>query len=709
MAANKEAIAIVLDIGPSMCVCSDSGSPLQNAKSCIGMILQRKIFSESKDEIALILSGTPQTDNQLAQAIKNEYLNISVQYNLQTASWDLIQYVQNIEGTTITADYVDALVVAMDVLAEQTKHQKFASQRILIFSNFGGEVSNDQIDIIIKGIRNSNMQLNIISPHNFIDDDDSDDDRSTDQIKMVHQLEGKTLIRNILKEVQGESYSFSDALPALTFYQKKAIQPTGWNAMLEISSSFKLPITGYVKISQYKLNKRWDTVYAHDPNVNIMRETSYHMNDEAQTEIKKEDIIDGYRYGTTLIPFSAEDKANMSYKSAEKGIKVLGFTKEDNIKCHHYIGDKVIYIVSQKNNELVEKALSAFIQALYETSMVAVVRYVYSTNSAPKLGFLSPRIKKEYESLVFIQLPFMEDLRHFSFTSLDANAKNLPTDEQSAIIDELITEMDLSIVTSEDGTEEEELFKSSQTINPYLQRYFQCLQHRALKSDNPLPPLPSYIKNILKVPDKVANNAKPILEKIKKLFPFEEVLSAKSIKTGASMFQNGEKTDEPPAKRNRSGSDTLQGGVAEIVMGSVQEVGTVTPLEDFKKLISNQNCNFLEVCKQLENVVLKLLKDPIGGNLHLKAINCLKGYREESLKKLESSGFNNFLKELKSFLSSSHKQVWQQIISEKINLITSKECKKSDISVQDAEQFLMVTENKAPAEEEDEDELLAQM
>lgn len=135
---------------------------------------------------------------------------------------------------------------------------------------------------------------------------------------MVHQLEGKTLIRNILKEVQGESYSFSDALPALTFYQKKAIQPTGWNAMLEISSSFKLPITGYVKISQYKLNKRWDTVYAHDPNVNIMRETSYHMNDEAQTEIKKEDIIDGYRYGTTLIPFSAEDKANMSYKSAEK-------------------------------------------------------------------------------------------------------------------------------------------------------------------------------------------------------------------------------------------------------------------------------------------------------------------------------------------------------------------------------------------------------
>ncbi|XP_023235683.1 X-ray repair cross-complementing protein 5-like [Centruroides sculpturatus] len=160
MAANKEAIVIVLDIGPSMCKGSDS--PFQNAKACIGMILQRKIFSESKDNIALVLCGTSETDNQLARANKNEYLNISVQYNLQTASWDLLQYIQNIEGTSITADYIDALVVAMDILAEQTKNQKFASQRILIFSNFGEDASNDQIDVIIKGIRNSNMQLNIM-------------------------------------------------------------------------------------------------------------------------------------------------------------------------------------------------------------------------------------------------------------------------------------------------------------------------------------------------------------------------------------------------------------------------------------------------------------------------------------------------------------------------------------------------------------------
>lgn len=44
-------------------------------------------------------------------------------------------------------------------------------------------------------------------------------------------------------------------------------------------------------------------------------------------------------------------------------------------------------------------ALSAFINGMYELNTVAIVRYCRQKNAAPKLGFLSPHIKQDYEVL----------------------------------------------------------------------------------------------------------------------------------------------------------------------------------------------------------------------------------------------------------------------------------------------------------------------
>jgi len=40
--------------------------------------------------------------------------------------------------------------------------------------------------------------------------------------------------------------------------------------------------------------------------------------------------LTGHRYGSTLVPFSAEDTEAMKYKT-EKCFKVLGFTKAENV------------------------------------------------------------------------------------------------------------------------------------------------------------------------------------------------------------------------------------------------------------------------------------------------------------------------------------------------------------------------------------------
>jgi len=40
--------------------------------------------------------------------------------------------------------------------------------------------------------------------------------------------------------------------------------------------------------------------------------------------------LSGHRYGSTLVPFAAEDKEAMKYKT-QKCFKMLGFTKAENV------------------------------------------------------------------------------------------------------------------------------------------------------------------------------------------------------------------------------------------------------------------------------------------------------------------------------------------------------------------------------------------
>lgn len=42
-------------------------------------------------------------------------------------------------------------------------------------------------------------------------------------------------------------------------------------------------------------------------------------------------------------------------------------------------------------------ALSALINGMYELNTVAIVRYCRAKNAPPKLGFLAPHIKQDYE------------------------------------------------------------------------------------------------------------------------------------------------------------------------------------------------------------------------------------------------------------------------------------------------------------------------
>lgn len=93
----------------------------------------------------------------------------------------------------------------------------------------------------------------------------------------------------------------------------------------------------------------------------------------------------------------------------------------------------------------------------------------------------------------------MEDLRQYMFSSLKNNKKCTPTEAQLSAVDSLIDSMCLVKKDEEEGTIED-LFPTVKIPNPQFQRLFQCLLHRALHPQEPLPPIQQHILNMLNPP-----------------------------------------------------------------------------------------------------------------------------------------------------------------------------------------------------------------
>nr|CAD7405536.1 unnamed protein product [Timema poppensis] len=160
--------------------------------------------------------------------------------------------------------------------------------------------------------------------------------------------------------VEGIICSFEDALPQLTFYQKKSVRPTPWNVIMDIGSTIKIPVSGYrmndftyclIKISDGSSLPSWKKALIADQEARLVTEVSFFNDDENQSVVEKDNVIKAYHFGPTMIPFTGVDKEAMSYKSGTRAFNILGFTSLSNIPRHLLLGDGAYYFIAQKGNQ----------------------------------------------------------------------------------------------------------------------------------------------------------------------------------------------------------------------------------------------------------------------------------------------------------------------------------------------------------------------
>uniref|UniRef100_A0A672QJT2 VWFA domain-containing protein n=1 Tax=Sinocyclocheilus grahami TaxID=75366 RepID=A0A672QJT2_SINGR len=544
------ALVLCMDVGFSMSNSEPGQEPsFEQAKKVIQKFVQRQVFAENKDEVGLVLFGTDGTKNGLAK--DGQYENITVHRHLMMPDFELLEEIESeLQPGGQQADWLDALVVCMDLLQKETMGKKFERLNIVLLTDLNVQTSADQLDVIIDSLKKAGITLQFFLPFPVDGEDRADGGGDGPGPSAAparpgkglsrQQTQGLEMVKNIMTSLEEEDsleevYTFSDALQKLSIFKRIDRRPMAWPCQLTIGSSLTIRIVGYKAVTEEKVKKSWAIVEAQShQRDDVKRETVYCLDDDNETEVQKDDTIQGFRYGSDIVPFSKVDEDQMKYKSDGKCFSVLGFTKQELVRCSPFMGSQVVKVFAPRDDEHAAVALSALIRALDSLKMAAIVRYAYDRRSNPQVGAAFPCIKEKYECLLYVQLPFMEDLRQFTFPVLENNKKFTPSASQLSAVDALIDSMML-VEKDEDG-ESVDVFKVNHFPNPQFQRLFQCLHHRGVNPDDPLPPVEPWLKRDLERPQAVSARCQTALQDVKTKFPLKVVVKKKEQKTSADVF-----------------------------------------------------------------------------------------------------------------------------------------------------------------------------
>ncbi|NXO15264.1 XRCC5 protein, partial [Oriolus oriolus] len=703
------AVVLCLDVGYTMSSSSPGEeSSLDQAKKIMTKFVQRQVFAESKDEVAVVLFGTNGTRNGLAS--EGQYQNITVHSSLKLPDFDLLEDIQDvIKAGSEQADFLDAVIVCMDLLQRETIGKKYEKRHIELFTDLSSPVSEDQLGIIIANLKKTGISLQFFLPFPVGVDDGIGDTSASVHAHMhrnsfprksltEQQKQGVDVVRKLMYTLDEEGgleeiYTFRESLERLSMFKKIERKPIPWPCQLTIGPNLSIRIVAYKAVTEEKVKKLWTIVDAKTlRKEDVQKETVYCLNDDDETEVQRDDTIQGFRYGSDIVPFSKEDEEQMKYKTEGKCFSVLGFTRSSQIQRHYYMGNQALKVFAAKDDENAAVAFSALVRALDELKVVAIVRYAYGRNCNPQIGVAFPYIKDAYECLIYVQLPYMEDLRQYVFSSLKNSKKCNPTADQLSAVDALIDSMSL---VHEDGETFEDLFKPSKIPNPHFQRLYQCLQHKAFHPDKPLPPIEPHLLEMLEVPCVVRERCQAPLERVKALFPLKEVRKKKEEKTAQDIFKDNE--DEPSLKKPKIEDEEESFSIMKLAEGNITSVGSVNPAEDFRILVRKKNADFKDVSQQLINRIDQFLENK-GSQYYMKGIDCIRVFREEAMKMSKVQCFNDFLQALKLKLEDKAlADFWEIMIQDRISLITKDEAEESSVTGEEAEKFLAPKEPKNEA------------
>uniref|UniRef100_A0A1D1Z9U1 ATP-dependent DNA helicase 2 subunit KU80 n=1 Tax=Anthurium amnicola TaxID=1678845 RepID=A0A1D1Z9U1_9ARAE len=658
MARNKEALVLLLDVGPSM------HKVIPEVEKICSMLVGKKLIYGRTDEVGIVLFGTEDTDNDLEKQVGG-YEHIVVLHGIRIVDEKLVETFQKLPRGTVPGDFLDAIVVGMDMLISKFGSTNKGKLRLCLITDakcpikdpFEG-TKEDQVGILSEKLKSHGMKLDCIVTRgelsksvnqNIMDEND--------RLLCQFSRKGNAKIKYVATPTSLLGSLRTRNISSVTIYRGD----------LEVSSKMKIKVWVYKKASEERfptLKKYSDKAHQTDKFATheVKVEFEYKSIEDPNSVVPPEQRIRGYRYGPQVIPVSSEEWEAVKFKP-EKSVKLLGFTDASNVMRHHYLKDVNIFI-PEPGNQKASVAVSSIARAMKEMNKVAILRCVWRhSQRSVVIGALTPNISSM-------------DNMFPSFSSFPSSWQ--PNEQQQEVADNLVKMLDLAPTGNE-------ILMPDLTPNPVLERFYRYLELKSKKPDAGVPPLDTSLKNITEPDPDLVFQSKSIGDDLRNLFELKDNTKKRPSKRlrGEAHSASNEVVD---------GLGNVASGILNAVSSSmkVDKIGDLTPVKDFEAMIARRDSTewITKAIKEMQIYIYDLLENSYEGDAYPKAMECLVALRRGCILEQEPKEFNQFLYGLyERWKTTDLRNFFGIIASKNITLISKTEAVDSDVTDDEAKCF----------------------
>ena len=481
------------------------------------------------DLIGLINSGDKMTNNCLNDNDPNNFLNINQLLEMNRVNKSLISFIDELNlKPSVSIDPLDSLIVGLKSLEFKIGNKKTWSKELIFITDGYNITTNDNLTDVISKLNNENFHLTIL----LLND-------SFDEIREENKLFYKNFESNVKQFRLSKLSTFFDNLKEPISHKIKSSQ---LNFNINFGNFISIPLKytksiGKPPSSLTLKNLKQDL----NPISKLSSKSNYYFDvDDKSTAVDDHSkLIKAYNYGSILIPEPPESEGGFLKLESLIGFDFLHSIPISTFDRNLVIGEPS-YLYADPKNNMSQLAFSSIVKSLASNDLAAVVRFVRKDNERPLLGVCFPVSTSSIDYLQFVRVPFADQMRHFSFPSLDRvvtvsghtlrDHKLLPNDKMCGLMDEFVASMDLTNNSHQENSDvkyspSDDWFNLEDNLCPSIHRINEIVLHGAFTGNLNKDNLSEPHKNITKYfnpPEFALKRSHDPLENCKSLFELKE-------------------------------------------------------------------------------------------------------------------------------------------------------------------------------------------